>query len=105
MAGICVVIFSWIKLAAGSFVFCTRSAFDESGGFNEKLFASEEIDFSWRLKKLGKFVILPDAVITSARKIRSYSFWEIMIMSGKILLMPGILKHRDKLDIWYERRN
>lgn len=105
MAGFCVMIFGWVKLAAGSFVFCTRSAFEESDGFNEKLFASEEIDFSWRLKKLGKFVILPHAVITSARKIRSYSFWEIMYMSGKILLMPGILKRRDKLDLWYERRD
>lgn len=105
MAGVCVIIFSWIKLAAGSFIFCTRSAFEKSEGFNEKLFASEEIDFSWRLKKLGTFVILPDAVVTSARKIRSYSFWEIMHMSFRILLMPGILKRREKLDIWYERRD
>jgi len=28
-----------------------------------------------------------------------------MLMSGKILLMPGILKRRDELGIWYERRD
>jgi glycosyltransferase involved in cell wall biosynthesis len=103
-AGFCGWIFSKLKLAAGSFVFCTREVFEQSGGFNEQLFASEEIDFSRRLKKLGTFVIVQEKVMTSARKLRDYSFCEIWFRFFKIMLLPGSLKSRDQLDLWYKRR-
>ena len=43
-----------MKWTAGSFIFCQAAAFRQVGGFNLKLFASEEIDLSKRLKKLAR---------------------------------------------------
>ncbi len=103
-AGICGWFFSKFRIAAGSFLFCTRDAFEHSGGFNEQLYASEEIDLSRRLKKIGNFVIVQERVITSARKLRHYSFCEIWFQFFKIMLTPGSLKSRDLLDLWYKRR-
>jgi glycosyltransferase involved in cell wall biosynthesis len=45
-------------LACGCFLFCTRRAFEAAGGFDEKLFASEEIAMSRALKRQGRFVVL-----------------------------------------------
>ena len=41
------------KTAAGSFIFCRKEAFDAVGGFDETLYAGEELRFSRRLKELG----------------------------------------------------
>ncbi len=47
--------------AGGSFLFCTRSAFEASGGFDEAHDASEEVWLSLALRKRGRFLILRDA--------------------------------------------
>ena len=68
-----------MKWTAGSFIFCQAAAFRKVGGFNLKLFASEEIDLSKRLKKLArqegkKIVILHrHPLLTSARKLSLYT--------------------------------
>ncbi|MFB6318604.1 glycosyltransferase [Saccharicrinis sp. FJH54] len=64
----------WFKLAAGSFLLCRRDMFEETGGFSKDLYALEEIDFVFRLKRIGrrvnkKFgVIYKHPVSTSGRK-------------------------------------
>jgi GT2 family glycosyltransferase len=87
--------------AAGCFVFVRRDAFERVGGFDERYFASEEIHFSRALKKRGRFVILPDAVITSGRKAQQYSFWRVFRLALK-LLRPGGLRERN--EFWYGPR-
>jgi len=69
---------SIIPLAAGSYVYCLAEAFRDIGGFYEKVYASEEINFSHKLKKWGRkhkmrFAILKESVRTSARKLEWYS--------------------------------
>jgi GT2 family glycosyltransferase len=63
---------SWIyfryHFAAGCFVFVRRDVFDKIGGFDETYFATEEVHLSRSLRRLGRFVILADAVVTSHRK-------------------------------------
>ena len=61
-------------LPSGTFLFCTRSAFQATGGFNEKYYAAEEVAFVAALKLQGRFVILSETVITSGRKFREHSF-------------------------------
>ena len=92
-------------LAAGCFVFCTRNAFEAVGGFSEKVYASEECWLSWAMRKQGRFVILQERVMTSSRKLRTFSGWEIL----KALLWLGIRGLRTKRDtkgmeIWYGPR-
>lgn len=47
-----------MKLASGSFLFCTRSAFDDVGGFNEALPIADDLALSRALSRKGRFVPL-----------------------------------------------
>ena len=92
--------------AAGAFLFCDAAAFRAVGGFSEKLFASEEIDLSRRLKRVGRFVILHrHPLLTSGRKAELYRWHE----HAKFLLQWALsggrnLRRRDACWIWYDGR-
>lgn len=93
------------RLAAGCFIFCTRSAFDAVGGFDERLFAAEEIAFSTAIKKYGRFAIVNEPVSTSGRKLRTYSPVEILTLMGRFARGGrGMLERRDQLGLWYAPR-
>lgn len=95
------------RYAAGCYVFCTRRAFYDAGGFDERMFASEEIWLSRQLGRQGRFVILRETVVTSGRKLRSHSGWDVLRFSGHVLTSgTKALRSRDRLSIWYgERRD
>jgi glycosyltransferase involved in cell wall biosynthesis len=95
------------RLAYGCYVFCTRRAFDATGGFDETLFATEEIAFSRVLRRVGRVTIVRESVLTSGRKLRTHRFREY---AGLLFLMlrygTGVLRRRDQLSLWYgERRD
>jgi glycosyltransferase involved in cell wall biosynthesis len=92
-------------LAAGCFLFCTREAFERAGRFDERLFASEECRLSLALKRLGKFVILRETVLTSSRKLRTYSGREVCSLLFAIA-RNGIPRARDRkgMELWYGPR-
>lgn len=94
-----------LGLAAGCFLFCTRQGFEAVGGFDEKLFAAEEAVMSRALARLGRFVLLRAAVVTSARKLRSHSGREVL---GTLLRLaasgPSAVRQRAGLDLWYGER-
>lgn len=90
--------------APGCFLFAGREAFERAGGFDERYFASEEIHLSRALKRLGRFVMLPDNVLTSARKAEHYSMWHSVWLMVR-MAWPGSLRTREGLDFWYTRRN
>ena len=95
----------WMRLAAGCFVFCTRSAFEAAGGFDERLFGAEEIALSVALKKMGRFVILRENVLTSGRKLRTYSGLEVLGIMARAALSGGkMLERRDQMGLWYDPR-
>jgi glycosyltransferase involved in cell wall biosynthesis len=99
------------RYMAGSFIFCEAKAFHETGGFDERLYASEEIDLSKRLKRLAratgkKIVILhKHPLVTSARKMHLYSGREHGRFLLKILFnWRGTLGNRDACHTWYDGR-
>ena len=51
-------VWNWVsrkfQLAAGSFIFCRRDAFEAVGGFDTRVYAGEEILLSRRLKRWGR---------------------------------------------------
>ncbi|WP_257667670.1 TIGR04283 family arsenosugar biosynthesis glycosyltransferase [Parapedobacter tibetensis] len=49
-------------------LFVTKEVFQQTGGFREDLWVMEDQEIIHRLKKHGKFAVLNDVVITSARK-------------------------------------
>src|SRR5881227_1166335 len=92
-----------LNLGAGAFLFTTRRNFEATGGFDEQYFAGEEVYFSLALRKLGRFKVLREPVLTSGRKLRMYPAKEIL---GTLLVMilggPRAARSRDKLDVWYD---
>lgn len=95
-------------LAAGSYVFCYREAWQEVGGFDERVYAGEEIFFSHRLKRWAKqrglrFRILTDhPVVTSARKVEWYGQWGL-IWHCVLMMRPGAVRDRKACSLWYSR--
>src|SRR5467141_3589396 len=92
-----------LNLGAGAFLFTTRHNFDIVGGFDEQYFAGEEVYFSLALKKLGRFKVLPEPVVTSGRKLRMYSAREILGNCLNVILRgPRAARSREDLHIWYD---
>jgi glycosyltransferase involved in cell wall biosynthesis len=92
------------KWACGAYVFCTREAFMETGGFDERYYASEEIHFSIALRRWGRkygkrFVILEEPIITSSRKLKWYSIMDHVRM---FLGMFSSLKPFQNRDVCYK---
>jgi glycosyltransferase involved in cell wall biosynthesis len=91
------------KLGAGAFLFTTRQNFEKIGCFNEELFVGEEVYFSLAVRKLGRFKILHEPIITSGRKLRMYSARKIL--GNMMTVICGgmrVAQCRDKLGIWYD---
>jgi glycosyltransferase involved in cell wall biosynthesis len=101
--GIFLMIWKPMRLAAGCFVFARRDAYEAVGGFDERYFASEEIWLSKALKTQGKFVIVPEPVITSARKTRMYSHGRLFLIAARLLIQgQKAWQKREGLELWYD---
>jgi glycosyltransferase involved in cell wall biosynthesis len=98
----CAIYFA-VNLGAGAFLFTSRQNFDATGGFDEQFFIGEEIYFSFALKRLGRFKVLREPVVTSGRKLRMYSARHVLGRTMSILFGgPNAARSRQKLDIWYD---
>jgi hypothetical protein len=61
----------------------TGAVFFSVGGFEQTLYAAEDVELSRRLRHLGRFVILQEEVVTSGRNLRSHSaFNTLCILAG-----------------------
>jgi rSAM/selenodomain-associated transferase 2 len=70
-------------------LFVLKDIFIQAGGFNEKLIVMEDQEIIHRLKKYGKFKVMPQAIITSARK---YTVNGIYKMQGIFFLIYFLYK-------------
>jgi glycosyltransferase involved in cell wall biosynthesis len=115
LAASLVKFWNWIsktgKLAAGSFIFCLTRGFYEIGGFDENIYAGEEITFSRKIKKWGKknnlsFIIIGEySVITSGRKFHWYSSMQLALLLILFTIFPFALRNRSLCNFWYRRPN
>jgi len=95
---------------AGCFFFCRRDAFDAVEGFNETLYASEEIWLARRLKRWGRaqptrmrMRVLTEPIVTSSRKMNNGPK-----MYGMLLLMclfPFAVRFKGLCGYWYKRED
>lgn len=97
--------------AAGSFLFCRAEAFRTVGGFDESLYAGEEVDLSIRLKRLARRrgqrfrVLHRHALLTSGRKARLYSAGELAGTAWRMLVHGRrFFRDRDLCYPWYDGR-
>ena len=56
------------------------------------------------MKRIGRFVVLRDSVLTSARKAEHYSMTHSLWLMLR-MMWPGSLKSREGLEFWYTRRD
>lgn len=92
-----------LNLGAGAFLFTTRRDFQTIGGFDEQYFAGEEVYFSLALRKLGRFKVLREPIVTSGRKLRMYPAKQFLRnFFGVIVGGPHAVRSRVKLRLWYD---
>jgi glycosyltransferase involved in cell wall biosynthesis len=98
------------QLAAGAFIFCTNEAYKGCGGYSESIYAAEDLVFSRALQKWGKShgkqkftIITKYPIITSDRKMKWFTNWEIFTKLFLLGLMPWKLRSRKNADFWYKR--
>lgn len=97
------------RTAAGSFLFCRRDAFEAIGGFDQKLYASEEVRLSRLLRKWGRErelcfeIINSSPARTSARKLQWYSGPKMLGWIFFMMLVPIAVRSRKLCGFWYER--
>lgn len=97
--------FRLTKRCGGAFVFCTREALERAGWWDESVFAAEEIYFAREMKRLGRFVIIGPTVVTSGRKLRTHSGWEILgFMLRAAIGGKRVIADRSRLPLWYAPR-
>lgn len=97
------------RTAAGSFLFCRRDAFEAIGGFDQKLYAGEEVRLSRLLRKWGRAhqlsfdIIASHPVRTSERKLRWYNGPQMIGWICFMILMPIAVRSRRLCGFWYKR--
>jgi len=106
-------LWNWVSLnfdlAAGSFIYCLQEGFAAVGGFSQKVYASEEIWFSQRLRSWGNrrskaFKMLADfRVVTSSRKLEWFSPLQLVLTVMVATLFPFSLRFRKSCTLWYYR--
>lgn len=99
------------RWAAGALVVCRRDAFQDVGGFDQELYALDEIRLSKQLKQWGRrhslqFTILTKHPLdTSSRKVSLYSSREIAAQIFRIFFLPKkTLQDKKHLSVWYDGR-
>jgi glycosyltransferase involved in cell wall biosynthesis len=97
--------------AAGAFLFVDAEAFRAVGGFNQQLYATEEIDLCRRLKRLARrqgrrlVILRRHPVQTSGRKLQLYTPLEILGLLARTALTGGRTLRRPRdLFLWYDGR-
>lgn len=104
---------NWISrtfhLAAGSFVFVRRDAFEGVRGFSLGVYAGEEIWFSRAVKRWGRKrglefrVLAAHPVATSGRKLQWFPGWYLGLTFLLMTLCPFLSRSRTFCRIWYRR--
>ena len=114
LAGFFTWIWNWSSrlghLLAGSFIFVEAAAFRRVGGFNNELFAAEELDLSKRLKKFARktgreiIILHSHPLVTSARKMRLYTAWDHLKLVTHVIFNRRALNRRESCTLWYDGR-
>lgn len=75
----------------GSFMFCTRAAFNATGGFPDKMYWAEETPFALALKREGRFVVPWTPVIMSGRRFRRTAEQNSFVGMDRVIGSPAKL--------------
>ena len=93
-----------VGFSGGAFMFCTREAFQATGGFNQRLYWGEEGGFALALRREGRFVGLSERVLTSGRRFRKISALQMMAGGARMAFSPvkGFTQRSFVEKVWYD---
>jgi glycosyltransferase involved in cell wall biosynthesis len=93
-----------LGFTGGAFMFCTRAAFEATGGFDERLFWAEEVVFILALKRQGRFIALWTPVLTSPRRLRTMSGAQLLALIVRMFFSPfkAFTRRASVEKIWYD---
>ncbi|MGY8913712.1 MAG: TIGR04283 family arsenosugar biosynthesis glycosyltransferase [Flavobacteriales bacterium] len=94
-----------IKICRGGdqSLFITKALWERSEGFNESYIIYEDTEFIGRLYKLGNFGVLPETVITSARKYKKNGTIRLQYHFGVIHLIKLLGASPEQLYRYYKK--
>jgi glycosyltransferase involved in cell wall biosynthesis len=105
------IVIPLLRWTAGCFMFCRSDAFREFGGFDQSLFAGEDVEFGKAMRRWGKPRGLDVAIlrrhppITSIRKVDLYGNREILLLILRWLLFPRRTgRDKARLRVFYDGR-
>lgn len=84
-------------------IFVRSDLFRRIGGFPD-LPVMEDREFVRELKRHGRFVILPERVVSSARKWRANGVWRVTLMNQVVMWLYLIGVNADRLGTWYREK-
>ena len=84
-------------------LFITKKLWDRSDGFNESYIIYEDTEFIGRLYKLGDFKVLPQTVLTSARKYKKNGTIRLQYHFGVIHFMKLMGAGPERLYRYYKK--
>ena len=67
-----------------------RETFQHVGQFRENLPVMEDTDFAERLRRIGKWVLLPSEISTSARRFETEGLWQRQLLNALIMCFRSI---------------
>jgi len=68
-------------------LFVNRHLFISIGGYDESLFLMEDQEILYRIKQKGRFVVMPQTIITSARKYAKNGIYRLQFIFYTIYLL------------------
>ena len=79
-------------MAQGATQFCRKSVFEQLGGYDEKAWIGEDVDFYWSLKRYSKrtdgsvrFILHP-RVQPSSRRFDKWPLWKILVWTNPLFI-------------------
>ncbi len=83
----------FMGMGQGATQFCRQDAFEQVGGYDEKVWIGEDVDFFWSLKRLAKetdhsvrFIRNP-RVRPSCRRFDKWPAWKILIWTNPLFIV------------------
>ena len=96
------------SMVQGPTQFCRRSAFESVGGYDERVWIGEDVDFFWSLKKLARKtrgsvrIVRSPRVVPSTRRFDKMPVWKVLLYTNP-LFIALLRRWKAVWGDWYER--
>jgi glycosyltransferase involved in cell wall biosynthesis len=96
------------RMAQGACQFCSREAFDALGGYDERLWMGEDVEFWWRLRRLARRrgarveYVRDVRAMPSCRRYDQWPVWRTLLLTNPAFVALFGRSRRAWRSGWYE---